>query len=592
MCGIHLLWGKAANEENMEILLQRGRSRGPDQEAVLSPWPGIWIGVNRLRISDLSPKSDQPFWTPDRHAFLIWNGELYNSPELRSLLTTMGMKFKTESDTEVLLLWLRSFGEKGIAKLKGMFAFILVDVVNKSILVARDPNGEKPLFFKQDQDTLCVSSTASGIARVMHAAVERRVFCNYSFFRAPLQGNSFFTGVKEWKPNRYSLIKNHLAFRFDLLPAAKSKEENLDRSTFEAHLKKAVERQFRADAPVGLLLSGGADSSLLYALWAKMGGENLPCFTLALEEKYQSKYQDPKYSHILADKFGFELKPILVTQEVFLEHWEAYVAQLDQPVGDSAGFLLWILGAKAKAEGIQVLISGAGADELWGGYRRHAAFEKYLTKKSWLLWLALFIQKLPLPREYGKFFRSLRRNENHTFLNFSALRPVDKEIFLDVERFFDPKLPAYKRALDFDRKVYLVEDLLKIQDQSLMAHGVEGRSPYLDTDLVAFWKKIEDPEVLSGKKWIYELLQKYGLSEISERPKLGFGLPLLEWLQEDGPVAKRVFDLVRQFGLNYTSDLPAEIAKICRQPQDYVKSDFLILYNLFLLAEWMNLRES
>lgn len=590
MCGIHLLWGKEAKEENIHILLEAGRHRGPDQEASLSPWPGIWIGVNRLRISDPSPAADQPFWTSDQHAFLIWNGELYNSKELKSLLTTMGYTFVTDSDTEVLLVWLRSFGEKGMARLKGMFSFILVDVVNKSILTARDPSGEKPLYFKQDVDTLCISSTASGIARVFGIPVAPRSFPNYAFLRAPRHGHSFFNGIKSWRPGQFSSIQNHLSFRFDSLPETQSAEEDFTLETFEEKLTHAVTRQIQADVPAGMLLSGGADSSLLYAIWHKETGERLPAFTLEVEPKYQGKYQDAKYSKAFAEQFPCDLMSVPISQETFLSEWDEYLPSIDQPVGDSAGFLLWFLGKKAKEKGIKVLISGAGADELWGGYRRHSAFQTYLAYKDWLLWAKPLMQSLPLPREYSKFFKSIRSSENHTFLNFSGLRPVSKEVYEYVDRFFDKYLPPYKRALDFDRKVYLVEDVLKIQDQSLMAHGIEGRSPYLDSDLVDFWRKVENLDLLTGKKWIHELLNQHGLGEISNRPKLGFGLPLREWFLEGGPVAKRAFSVVKKFGQTHQKDLGNEIFQITQTPEKFIKSDFLMLYNLFLLAEWVNLR--
>ncbi|MHA7130723.1 asparagine synthase (glutamine-hydrolyzing) [Algoriphagus namhaensis] len=591
MCGIHLIWGKLANEQNLQLLLDESAERGPDQQMVFSPWPGLWVGVNRLRISDTSSAADQPFWTEDEHAFLIYNGELYNAPELKSLLQTMGQTFKTNSDTEVLLAWLRTFGDKGMSKLKGMYAFLLVNVVTKSILVARDPNGEKPLYFKQGSGSLCISSSAKGLARVVGANLDWESLENYAYLRAPRQGHTFFHQVKAWKPNRYSHISNPTTFRFDYLP--KDLDENkASFERFEEVLKAAVERQFQADVPLGMLLSGGADSSLLYAKWYALTGRPLPAYTFEVEKSYRASYPDTSYVDQLRKKFPFEQHQVPVTQEIFLEHWESYLSSLDQPVGDSAGFILWMLARKAAKQGTKVLISGAGADELWGGYRRHEAFAKYLRYKVWWLRLKPLMLRLPLPRVYSKFFQSILSDEQHTFLNFSALKPVSNELYQDIEREFKPTFSPVKRMLNFDRKIYLVEDLLKIQDQSLMAHAVEGRSPYLDADFIALWKNVNEEELLLGKPWVHQSLSRLGLDEITGRDKLGLGLPLAEWFAEQGPFARRAFASIRDLAVNFPKDLPPDILAIAKNPERHVRHEFLLLYNLFLLSDWANLQRS
>ena len=173
MCGIHLIWGKGANLTSIKTLMAESHDRGPDQEAAMSPWPGMWVGVNRLKILHPGPDADQPFWSNDGKSMLIWNGEIYNYKSLRSLLTKMGNEFATDCDTEVLMNWIRVFGAKGLEKLEGMFALIYVDLKDSSILVARDKSGEKPLYYSQNQDRLILSSEAKGIAKLSKAKFDK-----------------------------------------------------------------------------------------------------------------------------------------------------------------------------------------------------------------------------------------------------------------------------------------------------------------------------------------------------------------------------------------------------------------------------------
>lgn len=590
MCGIHLIWGKGANESSMQTLVSGSRHRGPDQEAVYSPWPGLWIGVNRLRILHLGPDADQPFWTEDGMGLLIWNGEIYNFRELKKILQSMGVACVTQSDTEVLIYYLKFFGTEGLRKIQGMFALIYVDLVSKSVLVARDPNGEKPLYFSQSPDTLIISSETRGIAKLTGAEVDLDPLDTYFYFRNPAPGKTFFKGVRAWKPGRYSQIHHHSTFRWDTLKIGHSSENNLSNDVFKTTLEKVIIHQFHADVPVGVMLSGGMDSSLLYAQWYRHTGTPLPAFTVQVEKAYRKKYSDGDAAVRFVQSFPADHQVLEIDQKTVLDRWEEYLQSVDQPIGDSAGLLTWLIGKKAKSQ-VKVLISGAGADELWGGYQRHKAFHRYLGNRNfWITWSPL-LQHLPFGRAWEKFNSAIRPSANETFLNFSALTNLPSDLLDDYLRIMDADLPEYKRALDFDRQVYLVQDVLKVHDNSLMAHGIEGRSPYLDHQLIQLWKSVEDPNLFLGKPWISSCLEDLGLTWITERKKTGFGLPLLEWLSENGPFAKKVFSALKEFGVNYRSELPIEIFQLTQNPHQAVKNQFLFVYNLFLFAEWLKLHK-
>ncbi|SDD66439.1 asparagine synthase (glutamine-hydrolysing) [Algoriphagus faecimaris] len=590
MCGIHLIWGKGANEEAIKTLMESAAHRGPDQSASYSPWPGLWLGVNRLKILHPGPDADQPFWSPDGRSLLIWNGEIYNYKELRDLLQKMGVSFLTHSDTEVVLHWLRIFGAKGLEKLQGMFALAYVDLSAQQVLVARDKNGEKPLYFMQTQETFILSSESRGIAKLTQKKLDQYQLDYYFYLRTPQPGRTFYKGIKEWKPSRFSEIKQHSAFRWDNIPQLAQKELPQNRESFKKLLQKAIEKQFHAEAPVGMMLSGGADSSLLYALWYRSSGRALPTYTIQSEKKHASKYADGNFSASFAKQFPMEHHLIPVDEEVFLRHLEDYLMSLDFPVGDSASFLTWLIGHSAK-EDVKVMISGAGADELWGGYQRHRAFDQYLQYQEPLLVLQPLLRSLPLGRKWKKFFEGIDKDPRRTFLNFSALQAIPQDLFTDYERVFDQKLPRYKQMLDFDRQVYLVQDVLKIQDNALMAHGIEGRSPYLDEGLVQFWRSIEDDNVIKEKVWIKELLKELDLSWVAKRSKFGFGLPLQEWLSTEGPFTKKVFTSLKEFGQSHESHFSPQVKALLHHPEKHTTTHFLTLYNMFILGEWLKLQK-
>jgi asparagine synthase (glutamine-hydrolysing) len=198
---------------------------------------------------------------------------------------------------------------------------------------------------------------------------------------------------------------------------------------------------------------------------------------------------------------------------------------------------------------------------------------------------------MPLGRSIQKFFNSIESDHKKTFMNFSALQNISDDLAFDYERIFNPKLSSYKAALDFDRQVYLVQDVLKIHDQALMAHSIEGRAPYLSVSMLSFWNEIQDESVLKRKIWIKELLMESGLAQVAQREKFGFGLPLQEWFSEKGEFSKRVFGKVKAFERSHGDSFPSEMRSLAKNPESGVKYHFLTLYNIFLLAEWVELKK-
>ena len=233
MCGIHLIWGQGANEQAINEMLEESQHRGPDHRANCNPWPGLWIGVNRLRIIDTKPESDQPFWSSDGSSLLVWNGELYNHSELRQLLSSIGITCNTQSDTEVVLHLLSMFGSKGLEKMNGMFALIYMDLTDKSMLIARDKNGEKPLYFSQKSETLYVSSECRSIQRLNKSKINLKQVESYFYLRTPRPCKTLLKGIQEWKPGNSSKLSNPYSLQFKPIPHQRNLSEKPSYPTFK-----------------------------------------------------------------------------------------------------------------------------------------------------------------------------------------------------------------------------------------------------------------------------------------------------------------------------------------------------------------------
>lgn len=591
MCGIHALIQSESNGLSaIERMMHATEHRGPDFSGFCRVVEGVFLAANRLKIQDLSAASNQPLWSKDRSAVLVYNGEIYNHPELKEILAKKGFLFDIESDSIILLHWLMYFGKDGIQDLKGMFAFVFADLNKKKLLISRDISGEKPLYYNQKGNSWIFSSETKGILEGMAnpPEIDKDQFLPYSYYRHSIPDRTFYTNVKQVLPGEVILLDfagNEIQ-RKKIVLGPKQKHERTH-SGFEVILREAVSRCFVTKRPVGMVLSGGADSSLLYAVSYELSGQKLPTYTVALENKLQTKYNDPYFVRLFNQQYPSEHREIPVSKMMVMENWDAYTQSMDQPIGDSAGFLTWLVAKEAKEE-VKVLVSGAGADELFAGYNRHKAFRHYLNNTGILEKLATF-SDFPFPAYLKKLLQSISKNPKDTFLQMAAVEKIP-EAYLGIFQPWYPKSEFdFKNALDWDKTFYLVNDILKIHDNACMAHGIEGRVPYLYPDLLEFALTQTEEELLKskGKTFIKEALRKRGLGQIAERKKLGFGLPLQEWMEEKD-FQEWIHGPILQMSKDWGDSFPPEMSKFVAQPEKAEKRHFLLLWNMFILAAWLN----
>jgi asparagine synthase (glutamine-hydrolysing) len=576
MCGIALILSPQASagpalEAPLQRMLQQQQHRGPDSTgSSLLPWPGgqLAMGSRRLRIMDPRQAADQPMQRQlgSKRGWLAYNGELYNAPELRNELLQAGCSFNSGSDTEVVLYALLRWGRAALPRFRGMFALAYWEQEGEQpprLLLARDRWGQKPLYYTREGGLWLVASElqallASGLVK---KELNQEQLFHYLRYKYAARPHTFYGGILELEPGSYlQLAPGQAAASGSFIPpvaaplqAAPTDDKGL-LDTVEELLVDALLAQLQSDAPVGMFLSGGVDSTLMLALLRQHAAWQLPrCFTVANSEKEAGwGTQDFHWAVKAARQYEAYHHTLLLQAEGVLERFAGLAGRQDQPIGDGAWLLTNLLsefaasgnyGAGETAQGVKVILTGAGADELFAGYNRHEAFAWYLRHRQWLLPLYPLLESasrllptaLPLPGRAGwqlakKFSRNLRADPYQTFLNFTSLA-----ILPPAER-AERQQPAdwLRWALAHDRQYFLVSDVLALNDRAGMQWGLEMRQPYLHEPLWDYLEQLPANYLLKGgKKWILKsLLERHGGKAYARRRKQGFGPPFGSWIRQ------------------------------------------------------------
>jgi asparagine synthase (glutamine-hydrolysing) len=553
--------------------------RGPDDSGVFENLVDeIGLAHARLAILDLSPSGHQPMQSPDGSVVLVFNGEVYNYRELRRELESEGRVFKGGSDTEVLLhLYLdsRSRGtsiDEMLRRINGMFSLAFWDSTSKSLVLARDALGIKPLYYSTVGDRVVFGSEIKALIPFVPSfgepdptAVDRYL----SFLLCPGSGTPVRT-VRKLGPGELLIIRRgRIDFhrQWYCLPSLRSvsvrrDEDNLARE-IAIHLRQAVHRQMVSDVPVGAFLSGGVDSSSVVA-FAREENPDIRCFTIETQGGVDDGViDDLPYARIVATHLGVPLEVVRIDAQKIAEDLEAMVYQLDEPLADPASLNVLYISRRARESGVKVLLSGCGADDLFTGYRRHRA----LQLESLWKWLPVSLRRqvtclaqgLDQRRTAGRRLRKLldvlqlegdarlvnyfrwNRREDLKNLYSSDFRVAMEKARVEtpMEDFLNrlpPELPPLGRMLALDQRFFLADHNLIYTDKMSMACGVEVRVPFLDLDLVEFAQSIslELKQRSSEGKWILKkAMESYLPRDIIYRQKTGFGAPLRRWMRSE-----------------------------------------------------------
>lgn len=568
--------------------------RGPDAEGeFLDEDAGIGLAHRRLAIVDLSSAGDQPMRDEAGQVVLIYNGEIYNFRELRNELIAEGYRFRGHSDTEVLLnLYLRD-GPDLLQRLNGIFAFAIWDTRTRRLFLARDHLGVKPLYHTTTPRGFLFASEIKALLQepsVSRSLDRATVARHLTLLWSPAPG-TMLAGVEKLEPGTAMLVADgrvERRWRYYDLPFGSDKPA----TTVEAacagvrhHIDRAVERQMVADVPVGAFLSGGLDSSAVVASARNFTEDRLQCFTIAFENKgamaEEGMAEDLPYAEQVADHLDVDLHRITVGPDM-IDRLEEMVFFLDEPQADPAPLNAWFISMLARENGIKVLLSGAGGDDIFTGYRRHYALQQ---ERLWD-WLPrsarsalasasglLPAGSVPLRRLRKGFANAAGDGDGRIASYFSWIDPAlafelldpDFRAELGADGVMAPLRSAMSalpkgasrldRMLALECRHFLADHNLNYTDRMSMAHGVEVRVPLLDPDLVAFAASLPDDFKQRGRagKWIFKKAMEGTLPDnVIYRPKTGFGAPLRRWLRHElrpvvGDLLSR--DVIRRRGI-------------------------------------------
>jgi asparagine synthase (glutamine-hydrolysing) len=571
MCGITGIFnGDLSTLSSANSLLSH---RGPDDDGVyLNDSLNIGLGHRRLSILDTSSFGHQPMCSNDGKTVLVFNGEIYNYKELRSDLKRTGFVFKGESDTEVLLNLYLSEGVEMLAKLNGIFSFAILDINSESLFVARDALGVKPLYYSSQGNIFAFASEIKALLRLMpnNKELDTEAINRYlSFLWCPGDGTPLQT-VKKLLPGEALIVKNGCVtdkWLWYKLPILNNPRKILNKeqavSGVTKYLRQAVHRQMVSDVPLGAFLSGGLDSSAIVA-FARELNPDIRCFSIETQGGQDPGIVDDlPYAKRVAKYLNVSLDVVTIESHRMASDLESMIVQLDEPLADPAALNVLYISRLAREQGIKVLLSGSGGDDLFTGYRRHYA----LQLEGYWGWLPERVRaglesmtenlgtSNTIKRRIKKMFNGAGLSSEDRLVNYfrwsddSLLQSLYSPEFRQqlagsnsnkiMRDFIDPILTdssSLDQMLALEQRFFLADHNLNYTDKMSMAAGVEARVPFLDLDLVSFSAKIPNNFKQRGNvgKWVLKkAMEPYLPNDIIYRPKTGFGAPLRTWMQRD-----------------------------------------------------------
>ncbi len=560
MCGIagilQLDRTAAAPADTLERMLQSIFHRGPDEDGRLVDGE-LAMGMRRLSIIDLAD-GQQPIFDESGRYAVVFNGEIYNYRELREELIARGHTLKTHSDTEVIVHLYEEHGPACLEHLRGMFGIAVWDKRERTLFIARDRLGIKPLYYTVKQQTLIFGSEIKALLEhpEVTAALDHRALTHYLSLKYIPAPRTLFEGIQSLLPGHYMLIQQgrvEIEKYWDISYAkpdnVKSEEEYIEEAT--ELLREAVRLRLRSDVPFGAFLSGGVDSSTIVALMAEQMSEPVKTFSVGF-----GAGDELPYAKLVADRFGCEHHTLNITAADFIEHAESVIWHMDQPIADQATVATQMVSKLARQH-VKMVLTGEGGDELFAGYARYAG-ERFSPWTRWLPnWagqlLRRGVRRLPgmrrgkialqaltiadEARRYANWFPMFNDDTKQQVLseNMRDYRDGAGEVFRQMLDRCDSRQPL-DRMLYVDSKLWLPDFLLLRGDKLTMANSLEARIPLLDHKLVEFAGRLPTHYKLhkGDRKYLLKrVAEKLIPSEIIHRKKQGFPIPIEHWLRKE-----------------------------------------------------------
>ena len=579
MCGIagFVTTTPSENPGVLERMTDSIRHRGPDDFGFFHD-PCVWLGHRRLSIVDLAA-GHQPMTNEDESVWIVFNGEIFNHAGVRPALEKAGHRYATRSDTETIVHAWEQYGSDCVSHLRGMFAFALWDRNTRTLFIARDRLGKKPLYYFWDGRLFVFASEIKALLE--HPAIsprfEESLLPEYLAFGYVSEERTLFTGIRKLMPGHHLTLTLDGRGGADLriapywqIPAPAEEDRSDDEWIRDCRrrLEETVRLRLMSDVPLGMFLSGGLDSSAIAAIMTRMVDGPVKTFSVGYSE---SAWSELDYARQVARTIGTDHHEVVVSMDDFFNALPRLVWHEDEPITWPSSVSLYYV-SRLASEQVKVVLTGEGSDEMFGGYAR---YRFYALNQRYLRYYHL----LPAPLRRSLRARiaaspllsaSLRRKLQHTFLGlgedleslyldnfYSAFSAAEQGSLLasappgaayaNFLRYWNEArdFPLLPRMLYTDQKAYLVELLMK-QDQMSMATSIESRVPFLDHEFVEFSTRVPARLKIRGgegkyivKKAVEDLLPR----EIVYRTKMGFPTPLRDWFRH--PRAGALFTLLR-----------------------------------------------
>ena len=569
MCGfggiVH--WNRQeVDPEELGRMVTLLRYRGPDQLCAVLPDPWVGLAHARLKVIDLSDGARQPMSSEDKKVWLLYNGEIYNFRELRQELKFLGASFHSQSDTEVVLRAYEAWGVQAISRLDGMFALAIWDRHSQTLLLARDRTGKKPLFYWTDGECVTFGSEIKALHSHSHVpvSVNERVLPFLLAFGYPPTGETCYQEIAQVPPATYLILRqgerHPRPVSYWEIPLEKSRGQatqsrKMAKEELRQRLTEAVRRRLVADVPLGAFLSGGIDSTIVVGLMSKLTSRH-PVKTFSIGFTGDERFNETPFAQEAASAFQTDHTVFNVTPQSF-DLLEKLVWHHDQPFGDSSAIPMFLISRLAK-EHVTVALTGDGGDEAFAGYTRFLAalwserLPRFALEASCRLLRripqeterSLFAQasrftsvaRFPLPERYWRWIAYFREPSSLLAGGASHVNGMEGlHASLGTWWKLSEGSPLLSRLLYLNFKEYLPNDLLVKADRCSMAHGLEIRSPFLDTALLEYAATLPNP--WKATPWATKILLKEAFQDllppvIQNRKKMGFGVPLGTWFRK------------------------------------------------------------
>ncbi len=578
MCGVVGFLSNQPLEDILNEMIESQNHRGPDDSgSYIDQRIGVYLGHNRLSIQDISSDGHQPFISACQEYTIVFNGEVYNFKEIRRELESLGHTFRSHSDTEVILYAYKEWGIESVQKFIGMFAFVIYDKPKQKLFLVRDRAGVKPLYYYDDGTNFIFSSEIKSFHKHPNfkKVINRDILPFYFQFGYIPAPHTIYQNCYKLQPahymeydltsKSYTIYKYWDIYDFYLMDKSTKSEEEIKKE-LEALLIDSCKLRLVSDVPVGLFLSGGYDSSTVTALLQTHQKEKLNTFTIGFKQKELNEADDAKKIAKLLKTDHIEA---YFSKEEMLKLIDKLPFYYDEPFGDDSALPTMLVSKLAKKD-VTVALSADGGDELFFGYSKYFALKKIveLKEKSPLkytllkLVVNLFNEKtisnlnklLPKSKQqsniavkFNKFKNMLNATTTKemfirasskvepdfldTILVDGKFRKFDKTNFREFDRLNGADISEQMMAMDY--KTFMVDDVLCKVDRATMSTSLEGREPLLDHRLAEYMARVPAELKYKEKKGKYilrEVLKRYIPTDITDKPKAGFTVPIKSWL--------------------------------------------------------------